>query len=132
MQNFKEKFKSLFHLPNVLSVILVGSHARNAAREDSDIDLVIISDEPLKLLEDLDWIDSLGEVISWDREDWGLVQSIRVFYKDGSEVELGITSKEWIKIDPIDPATRRILQDGHQVLFDPKAMLDPLLTLISQ
>jgi uncharacterized protein len=37
--------------PDVQGIALVGSYARGAARDDSDIDLVILTDQPHKYLD---------------------------------------------------------------------------------
>ena len=50
-------------------------------------------------------------------EDWGIVQSVRVFYADGPEVEYGITSSEWVTF-PLDEGTITVLRDGVVVLLD--------------
>ena len=43
------------------AIALVGSYARGEAREDSDIDLVLLTDNPQKYLEDLRWIEHFGK-----------------------------------------------------------------------
>ena len=77
--------------PDVQGIALVGSYARAAAREDSDIDLVILTDQPQKYLEDIPWIERFGVVEKQQTEDYGKLISLRVWYRDGHEVEFGIT-----------------------------------------
>jgi len=93
---------------NVDSVLLVGSHARGKGRPDSDIDLVIICKDPTQMLEEVTWIKHFGEIINYSIEDWGLVQSLRTFYKDGREIEFGITSPKWTAI-PADAGTKQVV-----------------------
>ncbi len=38
--------------PDILALALVGSHARGAATETSDVDLVILAQDPSRYLED--------------------------------------------------------------------------------
>jgi len=71
----------------VLGVALVGSHARGEARLDSDIDLVIISSDPYRYIDDSSWISSFGEIKNCKTEDWGILTSLRVFFLGGLEVE---------------------------------------------
>jgi len=73
------------------AIALVGSYARGAARDDSDIDLVLLTDEPQKYLEDLKWMERCGLVEKHQTEDYGRLTSIRVWYQNGVEVEYGIT-----------------------------------------
>jgi predicted nucleotidyltransferase len=110
----------------VESTLLVGSYARGEARPDSDVDLVIICNNPKELLEDVKWINNFGEVIKHNIEDWGMVQSIRVFYKNGEEIEFGITTPQWATV-PIDPSTQEVLLGGAKILVDKTSLLKQLL-----
>lgn len=76
---------------DVQGIALVGSYARGGARDDSDIDLVILTDQPQVYLEDPRWMEHFGTVKEYQTEDYGKLISIRVFYQNGIEVEYGIT-----------------------------------------
>lgn len=102
---------------DIQSVVLVGSHARGEARSDSDVDLVILCARPELYLQQQSWIHEFGVARDVSVEDWGNVQSIRVFYADGPEVEYGITSSRWATL-PLDDGTRQVLKDGAAVLLD--------------
>ena len=60
-------------------------------RSDSDIDLVILTDQAQKYLEDIPWIERFGVVEKQQTEDYGKLISLRVWYRNGHEVEYGIT-----------------------------------------
>jgi len=111
--------------PSVEAVALVGSHARGDARPDSDVDLIVLSAEPARLLHDRDWVTRFGPVQSASLEDWGRVTSLRVRYEDGLELEFGIAAPEWATHP--DVGTRRVVSDGLRVLWDPRGLLDPFL-----
>ena len=76
---------------DVRGIALVGSYARGAARDDSDIDLVILTDQPHKYLDEAEWIKRFGLVEKHQTEDYGKLISLRVWYQDGLGVEYGIT-----------------------------------------
>jgi len=103
--------------PDILGVALVGSHARQAAKSDSDVDLVIVCQSPSTYLESEAWIRAFGAPRRTAREDWGRVTSVRVWYGDGLEVEFGIADRDWAS-KPLDPGTRQTIDDGCVILFD--------------
>jgi len=109
--------------PNILGLALCGSHARGEARPDSDVDLVLIARSPERLLEDRRWIDQFGAAGPIGREDYGLVQSLRVQYAGGFEVEFGIAGPVW-RQSPIDPGTAGVIAAGLRILYDPNGALE--------
>jgi len=103
-------------------IALVGSHARGEARDDSDIDLVLLTDRPQKYLEDLEWIEGFGLVGKYQTEDYGRLISIRVWYQNGVEVEYGITTPDWAAT-PLEAGTQKVIRDGMIVLFERENLL---------
>jgi predicted nucleotidyltransferase len=99
------------------AIALVGSYARDAARDDSDIDLVLLTDAPQKYLEDLKWLEHFGRVEKHQTEDYGKLTSIRVWYQNGVEVEYGITTPDWAAI-PLDAGTQGVIRAGMIALFE--------------
>lgn len=102
---------------DVQAIALVGSYARGEARDDSDIDLVLLTNEPQRYREDLKWIERFGTVKKHQTEDYGKLTSIRVWYQNGIEVEYGITAPDWAAI-PLDAGTQEVLRGGMMVLFE--------------
>lgn len=115
---------------DITGLVLVGSYARNEARPDSDIDLVLLTANPQALLEDVSWVSQFGEVESRETEYWGRVTSIRVHYRNGLEVEFGISTPDWASV-PVDEGTRRVVTDGMMVLLDRERKLADLLATLS-
>jgi predicted nucleotidyltransferase len=76
---------------DIQAVALVGSYARGAARDDSAIDLILLTDQPQKYLEDLKWVERFGLLEKHQTEDYGRLISIQVWYQNRMEVEYGIT-----------------------------------------
>jgi uncharacterized protein len=116
---------------SVLALVLVGSHARQQARSDSDIDFLIICEDITLLEKDISWIDQFGKVKSHNKEHWGTVTSVRVFYADGQEVEFGLAPKSWADI-PVDAGTRSVVSDGMIILKDTDNILGKLKSAVSE
>ena len=118
------------HQPTIAAVALVGSHARGAARPDSDIDLVLVCEEPHAFLADTSWIHRFGEVRTCHMEDWGMVTSLRVHYRESVEVEFGLTTLAWAAF-PVDPGTRHVVSHGMRILWDREGLLGRLREVVS-
>ena len=103
--------------PDVLALALVGSYAKGYATEDSDIDLVLISRNPGRFLEDGDWITQFGKIEKCQLEYYGLVTSLRIWFAEGYEIEFGVTGERWVA-DPLDSGTSKVIQDGMRILFE--------------
>jgi hypothetical protein len=57
----------------------------------------------------------------------GAVQSKRVFYKGGLQVEFGITTNEWAETRPVDPGTGEVVRGGMKILYDKSGVLGTLV-----
>ncbi len=101
---------------DIEGVLLVGSWARGEAGPRSDVDLVIMVEEPGRLLAGQGWLDDMGAVSSVLEEDWGRVQSLRVVHTSGLEVEYGLTDRSWLT-EPLDPGTAAVLSGGFKIVF---------------
>lgn len=112
--------------------LLVGSFARGTARDNSDVDVILITTTPQRYLQDEQWFTTFGQVVQVQDEDWGLVQSRRVFYADGIEVEFGITTPQWANIDPINDGTRRVIADGARIVYDPDGIVATLIGVVNR
>ena len=107
---------------DVAAVALVGSWARGTAREDSDVDLVVLTDT-----DDEGWIGELvpgAELVR--RGNWGAIEERRVRLPSGLEVEIGIGRPSWASTDPLDDGTRRVVEAGFRPLHDPRGLLAAL------
>jgi predicted nucleotidyltransferase len=102
----------------VTAITLVGSYARGDAHPDSDVDLVIILENRKSLIDDNKWPQLFGVINIQSWEDWGKVQSLRVHYESGLEVEFGLVDETWLA-SPIDEGTRSVLMHGVVVIYDP-------------
>lgn len=126
VQNFLKIFiEWASNQPDIQAVALVGSYAKGNPTETSDIDLVIVVDDPNRYLENPDWPRRFGKIRQVQIEDYRLVTSLRVWYLDGMEVEYGLTTQDWID-PPIDEGTRKVIHNGFHSLLDRKGLLGDL------
>jgi len=109
---------------DIRALALVGSYARETAKEKSDVDLVIIVNDPQKYITDTEWARVFGVVIAKNIEDYGKLTSLRIWYESGLEIEYGFTTREWVKT-PLDKGTKRVIDDGMRVLFEKEVLLSP-------
>jgi predicted nucleotidyltransferase len=111
---------------DVVGLLLVGSYARNAARPDSDVDIVLLTNDKTRYA-DIAWADdlALGDMIR--TQAWGPITEQRFATAGGLEVEIGIGLVDWASADPVDPGTRRVVTDGARILHDPTGLLAALL-----
>lgn len=112
--------------PGIGAVALVGSHARGTATPQSDIDLVILTATPAAYLEDPQWPRFFGEPLRREIEAWGIVTSLRVWYRDGPEVEFGIARLDW-GADPSDEGTAGVIRDGIRIVHEKGGLLSSRL-----
>jgi predicted nucleotidyltransferase len=118
-------------LPAIRAVALVGSWARGAGRDDSDVDIVVLSNEPAVLLGATEWISGFYPGADLIRtNDFGAIQERRLRLPDDLVVELGIGAIDWARAAPPDPGTRRVARDGLVPLHDPDAILQALLAAL--
>lgn len=116
---------------DIRAVALVGSYARNTARKDSDVDLVLLTSRPTDYTMREDWVSELGIGELVQTKDWGAITERRLQRPDGLEVEVGIGEPTWASVNPVDPGTRRVVTDGMRLLHDPDRLLQLLLQACS-
>jgi len=102
---------------DIQGAALVGSFARGTATETSDVDLVVLANQPDLYLQERSWAEAFGKVVNQQIEDYGKLVSLRIEYADGLEVEYGFTDVSWASA-PLDEGTREVISRGMRVLFE--------------
>jgi len=114
---------------DVAAVALVGSWARGEEGPGSDVDLVVLTDDPGAYTEHEDWIDELAPGATLVRTaDWAAIVERRLRLPSGLEVEIGLGRPSWAATAPVDPGTLRVVRDGLQALYDPARLLAALVS----
>jgi len=111
---------------DVAAVASVGSWARNDARMDSDVDLVVLTDTQQSYLRGERWVAELGGLKIVKSACWGPLTERRFVLPSGLEVEVGIAPVAWAATDPVDGGTRRVVEDGMCIIYDPRELLRSL------
>ncbi len=111
---------------------LAGSWARGAGRPDSDVDLVLLADDPARLLTSHAWHErvAVGARLVGTR-DFSAVQERRLRLPDGLEVEVCVGRPSWAGTSPVDPGTHRVVSEGLRVLWDPRGLLAQLVQVVA-
>jgi predicted nucleotidyltransferase len=74
---------------DVVAIALVGSWARRDETPESDVDLVVLTDEPTAYTERDDWVDALAPGAVLVRTgDWHAIVERRIQLPSGLEVEV--------------------------------------------
>lgn len=124
--------------PDVQAIAVVGSVARGTARPDSDIDLVLLVDDPEHYRADSTWVaaipwHTLGVSVSATRdEDFGALWSRFVALTGGPPIEFGFSSPQWASTEPIDAGTLHVVRNGCRILYDPHGSLARLLAAAAE
>jgi hypothetical protein len=120
---------------SVRGVAVVGSWARGNAWMDSDVDVIVLTDNPVSFLVGSAWVEpATGQDAPIVRSQaWGpILTERRVRLASDLEVEFGFTTSQWSATDPVDRGTERVVQGGCQVLYDPEGMFRALLTAVAE
>ena len=107
---------------DIRGLALVGSHASGNAHDDSDVDLVIVTDTPATYQE-TGWMQcAVGQrVVLGERpERFGNAWSLFVKLAEGPEIEFTFAERRWVKTDPPAPEVCRIVREGIVILYDPQ------------
>jgi len=114
---------------DVRGVALVGSYAAGKQRPDSDVDLVIIVEQP-DAYRNGDWATAAvggRAVVGTRAESFGDAWSLFVRLAEGPEIEFTFAGPAWADAAPPREEVRRIVRHGCMVLHDPLGELDALL-----
>jgi predicted nucleotidyltransferase len=116
---------------DVRALVLVGSFARGEARPDSDLDVVLVTNNQHAYLDNTDWVSAFGRVGRVELEPYGTVTSVRAFYDDGLEIEFGIAPASWAA-KPFDAGTEQVARQGIVVLLDRDGHATDLANAVAQ
>jgi predicted nucleotidyltransferase len=117
---------------DVVGAAVVGSWARGAARMGSDIDIIVLTNQKARYLDDDHWV-AMALVESAEivrTQDWGPLTERRVRLSSGLEVEFGFVAPSWAATDPVDPGTASVVRDGCKPIEDSGAVFERLIAAL--
>ena len=117
---------------DVVAVVMVGSWAGGDTRMDSDVDVVLLTEDQKPYLEGEAWLHELGGVRLVQTRRWGPLTERRFALSSGLEVEVGVAPAYWASTDPVDGGTRRVVTGGAAVIYDPEGLLARLVVACNQ
>jgi predicted nucleotidyltransferase len=112
---------------DIRALVLVGSWARGVPRPDSDVDLIVLTDDVERYLDGDDLLQGLGAVQVVREYNWGAIEERRLLLPSGLEVEVGIGRPSWASSGPIDEGTRQVVTAGARALHDPDGIVAALM-----
>ena len=103
---------------------LCGSWARGNPHEDSDLDFLIIVEDPAALRRRQKWLPELDFTITGfsyvghTTATYGVVWSAHIDLEPRGEIELAFANETWARLTPLDPGTRHVVTDAFRILAD--------------
>jgi hypothetical protein len=92
--------------------------------------LILLVDDVTAYTQHADWIHALGatRIVSTERQ--GSLTERRLALPSGLEFEVGIVELSWASVVPLDPETRRVVENGFRILHDPHGLLRSLVAAV--
>ena len=78
-----------------------------------------------------DWVAELGATRIVRTRRWGPLTERRLQLAEGRELAVGIVGQSWAAVVPLDPGTRRVVEEGFRILHDPHGLLETLTSAVA-
>ena len=104
--------------PDILGVGVAGSK------------LILLTEDVTAYTQHADWIDALGATRVVRTERRGRLTERRLALPSGLQLEVGVAEPSWASVVPLDPETRRLVENGFRILHDPHGLLRALVAAV--
>ena len=111
---------------------LAGSWARGDPHEDSDLDIVLLTNCTSYYVEATEWVLEIGGESIIGTRTWGVLTERRVRMPSGLEVDIGVVTPDWASTAPVETGTAAVCANGLIALHDPDGVLQRLIRAVSQ
>ena len=118
------------------ALALAGSWARGDARPNSDVDLLIVANEPAARRCPEEWLPDISfaaagfEIDDCEARTYGDVWSCHVSLHSDGEVELTFAPPAWASASSLDPGTTFVVRDAFRVIVDKDGALQRLIAAV--
>jgi hypothetical protein len=109
---------------DIRALALIGAWARGDPHEESDIDLLLLSDRAAEYRLRGEWLaeisfESAGHrILSIEDASYGVAWSRHIILMPAAKVELTFAKCSWARTDPVDPGTQTVVKDAFEIIFD--------------
>jgi hypothetical protein len=121
---------------DIRAMALVGSWARGDPHQESDVDLLLISDRADEYRARQEWLaeidfESAGYGVASSKDaSYGVVWSCHVAMLPTAMVELTFARRSWAQADTVDAGTRRVVKDAFRIIIDKDRTLAELVSVV--
>ena len=92
---------------------------------------VLLVDDVPSYTQHAEWAKELGATRIVRTRRWGPLTERRLLLPSGLELEVGIVEPAWASVVPLDPSTRRVVEEGFRILHDPHGLLETLVSAVA-
>jgi hypothetical protein len=92
--------------------------------------LILLVEDATAYTQRAEWIDALGATRVVRTERRGPLTERRLALPSGLELDVGIVEPSWASVIPLDPETRRVVEQGFRILHDPHGLLRSLVAAV--
>jgi hypothetical protein len=121
---------------DIRAMALIGSWARGSPYQDSDIDMLLLSDRADEYRRRREWLTEIDlegagyRIVSIDDASYGVVWSRHIDLLPAAKAELTFAPCSWARKDPLDAGTRSVVRDAFRIIFDKDGVLAKLVAAV--
>jgi uncharacterized protein len=121
---------------DIRAMALVGSWARGDPHQESDIDLLLLSDLAIEYRHHREWLTeifregAIHRILSTEDASYGVVWSRHITLTPAGKAELAFAQCSWAGTNPVEAGTRSVVKDAFEIIFDKDGALARLVAAV--
>jgi uncharacterized protein len=92
---------------------------------------ILLVEDVISYTQQAGWAEELGAMRIVRTQRRGPLTERRLQLPDGGELDVGIVEPSWASVVPLDPGTRRVVEQGFRILYDPHGLLETLVSTVA-